>query len=117
MFEFLRRLLHGAARTNVQGTQSQNQIRYYFYRDRLDLTNKPLILLSGATIESARDLIPFLRLPAEMISTIMSRDETIAYNGQEADEMYAFANVTQAGAKLTRILVRDGRIIELTIKG
>jgi hypothetical protein len=79
-------------------------IRRQIYRERLDLTNKPLIMLSGASIESARELIPFLRSASEMETTMMSCDEIIAYNGEEADEIHVFSNVKQAGSKLSRIL-------------
>lgn len=75
-----------------------------------------MILLSGGTIESARKLIPFLLAPTELEPTMMPRDEITAYNGEEADEIHVFSNVKQAGAKLSRILVRDGRIMELTIR-
>ena len=43
--------------------------------------------------------------------------ETVAYNGETADEIHAFVNVTQNRSKVTRLLVREGRIIEVTFKG
>ena len=92
-------------------------VRYHLYRERLNQTDKPLVLLSGATIESARELIPFLRVSTQMETTMIPHDQIIAYNGEEADEIHTFSNVKQAGSKLSRIMVRDGKIIEVMIKG
>lgn len=121
MFDALRRLLR---RTNQSdSTESHGcsfgmrPVRHHLYHERLDLTNKPLVMLSGATIDSARELIPFLLGSTEMETTMKPHDEIIAYNGEEADEIHAFSNVTQAGSKLSRIMVRDRTIIEVTIKG
>lgn len=93
------------------------QIRHRLYRERLDLTGKPLLLLSGASIATARELIPFLAEQSDMIVATVDRDEAIANNGDVADAIHVFANVRQGAEKLSRILTKDGRIIELTIKG
>jgi hypothetical protein len=121
MFDSIRRLLERATRSGAKesrGTKADTiPVRHHVYGERLDLTNKPLILLSGATIDSARELIPFLRGSTQMETSMIPHDKIIAYNGEEADEIHAFSNVTQAGSKLSQILVRNGKIIELTIKG
>jgi hypothetical protein len=121
MLDFIRRLFerstHGVSPQANDGDTEMRSVRRHLYRKKSDLTNKPLIILSGGPIETARELIPFLRPATEMETTAVSRDETIAYNGEEADEIHMFANVTQAGSRLSRILVRDGIIIELTIQG
>ena len=121
MLDFILRMFR-SSRRGIPAESNDNDanmrpIRHQIYRERLDLTNKPLLMLSGASIESARELIPFLRSASQMETTLMSGDEIIAYNREEADEIHVFSNVKQAGSKLSRILVRDGRIIELTIQG
>ena len=93
------------------------QVRHRLYRERLDLTGKPLVLLSGASLEAAREVIPFLAGPNDLGTATVDLTEVLAYNGEQADEIHAFTNVKQGREKLSRILMRDGRIIELTIKG
>ncbi len=121
MFDSIRQLLRRSTQSDSTESHGSNSdmrpVRHHLYRERLDLTNKPLVMLSGATIDSARELIPFLRGSTQMETIMKPHDQIIAYNGEEADEIHAFSNVTQAGSKLSRIMVRDGKIIELTIKG
>lgn len=121
MLDSIRRLLRLSNQSDSTESQGNNSdmrpVRHHLYRERLDLTNKPLVMLSGAAIDSARELIPFLRGSTQMATTMKRHDQIIAYNGEEADEIHTFLNVTQAGSKLLRIMVRNGRIIELTIKG
>lgn len=101
----------------VDTGSEMRDVRRHVYREKLDLSGKPLILLSGAPIESARELIPFLRPVAQMAVTKVSCDEIRVYNGKEADEIHEFSNITQAGHRLSRILVQEGIIIELAFQG
>jgi len=110
MFSRLRHWLSQAKKNGVR-------IRFHEYREQLDLTGKPLMLLSRASVESARELIPFLRTHDQMEDRVCATDEIVAYNGEPADEMHAFTRVTQGGSQVTRLLVRGGMVIEVTLKG
>lgn len=90
------------------------KVRYKQYENRVDLTGRNLIALSGASRASAKELFPFLAEPLAMSERDFNPDDAKALNGEIADEIHEFANATWSGDKITRLLLRDGEVIELT---
>lgn len=91
------------------------KVRYSQYEDRVDLTGRNIIALSGATRASAKELFPFLADPSAMAEREFTTQQVTAYNGDVADEVHEFTNATQGRSKVTRLLLRNGQVIELKI--
>jgi len=86
------------------------------YRDRYDVASHTLMQLVGCDVEILRNAIPFLITRDAMTVEELPKPETIAYNGEEADEIHYFTSVTQGGSRITRVLLRNGVVVELTVK-
>jgi len=89
--------------------------RHKLYENQVDLTGRDIISPSGASRAAAKELFPFLAEPQAMKEREFSTEELTAYNGEIADEVHEFNNATQGRSKIKRLLLRDGRVIELTV--
>ena len=92
--------------------------RYNFaeYREHLDLIGKDVIGLAGATREKARVLFPMVKEPSAMQSRVAFFGAYRAYNGELADEVHIFRDARQGDQRITRLLLRQGRVIEVTFR-
>ena len=91
-------------------------VRTYHYADHgehLDLAGKDVISLSGASREKAKTLFPMLGEPSGMSRRMGFRRTLRAYNGEMADEVHVFSDVRQGTSRVTRLLLREGRVIEI----
>lgn len=93
------------------------EVRYRRYSNRADIPGHPLIAYMDAPLDTVRQILPFLADHNQMTPRIVDRQSALAYNGDLADEMHQFDNVTANGSRLTRLLVREGRVVEVTLKG
>lgn len=83
------------------------------YDEPMDLVGKDLIGLTGAPREKVRALIPSLVAPATMRRRWGFTKKLRAYNGEVADEVHEFSHATQGEYRLKRILLREGRFVEV----
>src|SRR5262247_266047 len=87
------------------------------YAEPMDFTGKNLIGLTDAPKDEVRAIIPAFRDASEMQKRWGFTSKLRTFNtGEIADEVHEFLNASQAGLKLTRILLKKGRVIELSIK-
>ena len=95
-------------------------LRSYLYADYsepMDFTGKNLIGLTDAPKSAVRELIPELREDSEMRRRWgFARKLTTFNTGEVGDEVHEFHSATQGEFRLTRILFKKGRVIELCIK-
>ena len=87
--------------------------RYARYKHRLDITGQDLISLNGEPVEALKSHIPMLRHASAMWRRLGLVRGLRAMNGEVADEVHEFENVRLGSFKLDRLLVREGRVIEL----
>lgn len=90
-------------------------VRYVTYSDRLDLNNVPPIILADASREDLQRLIPFLLPPDEMTTANFPESEITAWNGEVADEIHDFENLTVSTGRVPRILLSDGQVAEVVL--
>ena len=91
-------------------------IRHYQfaqYDKPMDFAGKDLIGLSGAPREKVQALIPSFAGPAAMTKRWGFNKKVRAYNGELADEVHEFSNATQGEYRLRKILLREGRVVEV----
>ncbi len=90
---------------------------YARYPERVDLTGQNLIRLLDAPRQSLQAAIPTLRDISAMLKTHGSA-EAVRTNdtGEIADEVHEFVDGWFAGFKLTRIMLKRGRVIEIDVK-
>jgi hypothetical protein len=87
------------------------------YAEKLDLTGKDLVSLTDRPKEAVRALIPRLKDRREMKRRWTLTGKLRTFNtGEIADEVHEFLNTTTARFRLRRISLKQGRVIELTIK-
>ena len=87
------------------------------YSDEMDFLGKDLIGLTDAPKAKVKTLIPVLREDSEMRRRWgFTRKLTTFNTGEIADEVHEFHNATQGEFRLTRILFKKGRVIQLCIK-
>jgi hypothetical protein len=98
-----------------QGSTQMVSVRYRRYDDRIDFAGKNIITVSGSSRAIAKDLFPFLAEPSAMMEKEITTEQATAFNGEIADEVHEFKNATQGCTKVTRLLLRNGRVIELTM--
>ena len=79
----------------------------------MDFTGKNLIGLSGVRRDKVRALIPSFSDPSAMRKRWTFTTRLRAYNGELADEVHEFLNAKQGEYNLKKILLRDGKVIEL----
>ncbi len=87
--------------------------RYADYGDHLDLAGKDVIILAGASREKAVTLFSMLRATQDMRVRVAFARTLRAYNGEMADEVHEFSNARQGAQKVTHLLLREGRVIEV----
>ena len=87
------------------------------YSDEMDFLGRNLIGLTHARKPAVKELIPILREDSEMKRRWGFTRKLQTFNtGEIADEVHEFHNATQGEFRLTRILFKKGRVIELCIK-
>jgi hypothetical protein len=86
------------------------------YSQHLDLTGKDVISLASASREKAKALFPMLRDTSGMSRRFGFRPAVRAYNGEIGDEVHIFSNVRQGTGRVTRLLLKEGRVIEVTFQ-
>ena len=95
-------------------------IRAYLYSDYsepMDFTGKDLIGLTDAPRAVVKEMIPLLRENSEMRRRWGFARKLRTFNtGEIADEVHEFHNATHGTFRLTRILFKNGRLIELCIR-
>lgn len=87
--------------------------RYARYEDHLDITGQDVLSLSGQPKEMAQSLLPMLRQTSAMSKRLGVARVLRTGSGEVADEIHEFDNVRQGKFKLNRLLVREGRVIEI----
>lgn len=92
-------------------------VRHHRYDEKLDLTGQPLIRLSGVPVDRARELIPFLRPPEQMQRIAVEQNEILDQYGDPADEIHEFTGITHGRSRLQRLLVREGEVVQMDLKG
>jgi hypothetical protein len=89
---------------------------YAQYSEPMDFTGKDLLSLTDAPKDTVKILIPFLRdTPAMKRRWAFTRKLQTFNTAEIADEVHEFLNATQGESRLTRILLKNGRVIELCI--
>ena len=87
------------------------------YSDAMDFLGKDLIGLTDAPKATVKELIPVLKEGSEMRRRWGFTRKLQTFNtGEIADEVHEFRNASQGESRLTRILFKKGRVIELCIK-
>lgn len=87
------------------------------YSEEMDFLGKNLIGLTDAPKAAVKTMIPSLREDSEMRRRWGFTRKLQTYNtGEIADEVHEFLNATQGEFRLTRVLFKKGRVIELCIK-
>jgi hypothetical protein len=86
------------------------------YADHLDLIGKDVISLSGASREQARELFPMLKDTSDMNTREALPEALQAYNGELADEVHEFSDARQGTFRVTRLLLKGGRVVEVTLQ-
>lgn len=90
---------------------------YAEYAEEMDFLGKNLIGLTDAPKAEVKTIIPVLREDSAMRRRWGFTRKLTAFNtGEIADEVHEFCNATQGDFRLTRILLKKGRVIELCIK-
>lgn len=91
--------------------------RHSEYSETIDFTGKNLIGLTDAPKAVVKEIIPVLREDSAMRRRWGFTRKLRTFNtGEIADEVHEFHNATQGEFRLTRILFKKGRVIELCFK-
>ena len=87
------------------------------YTERVDLTGQNLFGLLDAPRESLQEAIPTLRDVSAMTKTEGSPEAVTTHDtGEIADEIHEFADGWFAGSKMSRIMLKRGRVIQIDVK-
>jgi hypothetical protein len=89
---------------------------YAKYDEKMDFLGKNLIGLLDAPKAKVKTMIPVLRDESEMEQRSGSAQELQDHLGDIADEVHEFLNATQGTSRLLRIRLKQGRVIDLSIK-
>jgi len=90
---------------------------YAEYTERVDLTGQNLIGLLDAPRESLQAAIPMLRDVSTMTMTQGSAETVTTHNtGEIADEIHYFVDGWLAESKMSRIMLKRGRVIQIDVK-
>lgn len=92
-----------------------HSFRHHLYEQRLDFAGKDLLSLTGAAREEAKRLIPCLVEPPAMGSATATEESLTAYNGELADEVHEFRDAKQGNLQLRKLMLKAGRVVEVTI--
>jgi hypothetical protein len=86
------------------------------YGQPFDLTGKNILSLVGSPKDEAKRLFPAL-IHASAMSVRLARKRTLmAYNGEIADEVHFFRDARQGSGRVTRLMLREGKVIEVTFQ-
>jgi hypothetical protein len=81
------------------------------YDHAVDLSGADMISFAGKSREEFKRLFPSLLSPPQMSRRFKLSSGLRAINGEIADELHEFNNVTWCDSKLLRILLKQGRVI------
>lgn len=100
----------------VNSDESVVRVRYMRYPQTINLADRNLQTLAGASRATAKQLFAFLADQESMSYRDMSKkDATAELIGEIADEVHEFENARQGKNKIGRLLLRNNKVIELTI--
>ena len=86
------------------------------YKKKFNIGDTSIIEIVGERRVLLEQLVPFLTPTDEMQYENHPADKAIAYNGEDADEIHIFKNLTQNNNRIGRIVLHDGEIAEVMLK-